>query len=115
MTSTCTGSPFWFSVVVRHFTKPWPGRLSGTDYVSSGVDFRLFADAHARALLREKKIGIWGTSESRTIRPGIWAGGGVHGVACCRADSRTRSGGWPVRRLELQPDRGHVPAGRIGR
>src|SRR6266849_1801469 len=27
MTSTCTGSPFWFSVVVRHFTKPWPGRL----------------------------------------------------------------------------------------
>jgi len=30
--------------------------LSGTDFVSSGVDFRLFADAHARALLREKKI-----------------------------------------------------------
>src|SRR2546426_1225277 len=27
MTSTCTGSPFWFSVVVRHLMKPWPGRL----------------------------------------------------------------------------------------
>ena len=30
--------------------------LSGTDYLNGGVDFRLFADAHARALLREKKI-----------------------------------------------------------
>ena len=30
--------------------------LSGTDYPSSGVEFRQFADGHARALLREKKI-----------------------------------------------------------
>ena len=30
--------------------------LSGTDYPSSGVEFRRFADGHARALLKEKKI-----------------------------------------------------------